>query len=249
MATFENLIREQFNSRVSFIDKGNGIVQLIAPFFYADGDVMNIYLQILENNLIRISDLGFTLMRLSYTYEINTAHREKLLLQTIQDNFGQYDEGLIYIDVRPQNLYAGVNRFSSIVAKVMNLDILQNTKTQNTFIHEFNQFCIEQLKDFSPIPNCRPLNDELEVDFYIENPHGKPLYLFGVKSKDKARETVINCLQFRQSLKFRSLIIHDDATKLSSYDQSQLMKVADKQFPDLDDFRKNAYDYIHEECA
>ena len=76
-------LQEGFNQRVRFINKRPNIWQLIIPVYYEDGDMIEIFLEIInkEAGLIRICDYGMTLMRLSYSYELNTANKEKIFQQ------------------------------------------------------------------------------------------------------------------------------------------------------------------------
>ena len=78
------ILREQFNSHVAVREKRPGVLQLVAPLFHEDGDMMDIFLDVPKNGApspqgrIRVSDHGLTLMRLSYTFEIDTHNKQKI---------------------------------------------------------------------------------------------------------------------------------------------------------------------------
>jgi hypothetical protein len=75
------ILREQFNSHVALREKRPGVLQVIAPLFHEDGDMMDIFLDMPKNGneaaKIRVTDHGLTLMRLSYTFDIDTPNKEK----------------------------------------------------------------------------------------------------------------------------------------------------------------------------
>jgi hypothetical protein len=69
MDALETLASE-FNGHISFRQKRPGTIQVLAPLFHEDGDMLDIFLDLPKppNSSIRISDHGLTLMRLSYIY-------------------------------------------------------------------------------------------------------------------------------------------------------------------------------------
>jgi len=86
------------------------------------------------------------------------------------------------------------------------------------------------------------------VDWQLE-PNGVPLYLFGVKDATKARLTTISCLEFqRANLRFKSVVVHEDFSKLGRKDVVRLTSASDKQFTNLDDFKQNAMQYFEREA-
>jgi hypothetical protein len=58
------------NINLSFREKRPGIYKILAPFFYEDGDMYDIFIQKQPSveGLLRISDFGLTLMKLLYTF-------------------------------------------------------------------------------------------------------------------------------------------------------------------------------------
>ena len=72
-----NKKRKSFN----IYERRPGQYQLIVPILHEDGDMIDIYLQKSPrgDGYVRICDFGMTLMRLSYSYEINTPSKKKLI--------------------------------------------------------------------------------------------------------------------------------------------------------------------------
>ena len=78
-----DVLKEQFNSRVDFKEKRPGIMQLIAPFYHEDGDMVDIFLTETPSGKIQVCDYGMTLMRLSYSYELDTPNKERIFTKVL----------------------------------------------------------------------------------------------------------------------------------------------------------------------
>lgn len=235
------MLRAQFNNYVSVKERRPGIFQLIAPLYHEDGDMVDIFLEA-RNGIIRVSDLGMTLMRLSYSYDIDTPNKERIFHRIISENHVGEESGSLYIDAKPDSLYPAVLQFSQAVAKVANMRLYKREVIQSLFYELLTEFVDEKLGSYNPRPKALPIaqRDDLEVDFAFEvKPH--PLFLFGVKDTDKARLVTISCLEFqRNRIPFTSFVVHEDFEGLAKKDRSRITSASDKQFISLDDFRENA---------
>jgi hypothetical protein len=56
------------------------------PFYHEDGDMIDLFIQPLEDGRFRICDFGMTLMRLSYTYELDTPAKERIFYRIVEAN-------------------------------------------------------------------------------------------------------------------------------------------------------------------
>ena len=75
-----NLLRDRAKTGFDIYERRPEKYQLIVPICHEDGDMVDIYLQDSPKgeNYIRICDFGMAVMRLSYTYEINTDSRQRI---------------------------------------------------------------------------------------------------------------------------------------------------------------------------
>ncbi len=246
------LLKEQFNQRIDFHEKRPGITQLIAPFYYEDGDMLDIfYEESPEKTKIRITDYGMSLMHLSYTYDLDTPNKERIFQNIISENGLKEQNGNIYIDVDPKHLYQMSLQFVQAIAKISSMRQFRREVVQSLFYEMLEEFIYDNLNKYNIVKNVQPLpdRDDLEVDFSLEAGK-KPIYLFGVKDVPKARLTTICCLEFQKArLPFRSFVIHQEFETLPKKDRSRLTSAADKQFIDLEDFKKNAEQFIEREIA
>ncbi|MGI5940352.1 MAG: DUF1828 domain-containing protein [Thermoleophilia bacterium] len=98
------LLRAQFNERVDFRPRQESVVQLIAPLYHEDGDMIDIFLEPspTPGASIRISDYGMTLMRLSYSFELNTPNKECIFNRILTENRISTEGGVLFADVDPE---------------------------------------------------------------------------------------------------------------------------------------------------
>lgn len=89
------VLREQLGKQTYLEELEPGVSRLYIPLFHEDGDMLSIYIDSQSNNQILIRDYGNTLMRVSYTFDINTEHKKKVLYDIIKSNNGSLDDGEI----------------------------------------------------------------------------------------------------------------------------------------------------------
>lgn len=247
------LLKVQFNNRIDFRPRQEGVVQLIAPLYHEDGDMIDIFIEPspTTTSMVRVSDYGMTLMRLSYSFELNTANKERLFQQILTENRVHSDRGVLFVDVSPDYLYPAILQFAQTVAKVSNMRLYRREVVQNLFYEMLAEFVEESLASFHPASNVLPIpdRDDLEVDFRFDiSP--RPVFLFGVKDTAKARLATISMLEFqKQRLPFKSLVVHEDFDSLPKKDRTRITSAADKQFVSLEDFRDNAVRVLQFEVA
>ncbi|MFQ5675684.1 MAG: DUF1828 domain-containing protein, partial [bacterium] len=248
-----DLLRPQFNNRIDFKEKRPGVTQLYAPLYHEDGDMIDIFLESKngDENNIRVCDHGMTLMRLSYSFDVDTPNKERIFNKILSENYVYEDNGNLYIDTKPENLYPAILQFAQTVAKVSNMRLYKRAVVQSLFYEILEEIIKEKLEQFYPVPRVFPLpdRDDLEVDYKFNiEPH--PVYLFGVKDTAKARLTTICCLEFqRVPLKFKGFVVHEEFDSLPKKDRNRITSATDKQFVSLDDFRTNAVQVLKREVA
>ena len=199
----------------------------------------------------RLTDAGLTLMRLSYSFDIDTPNKRKLFERILTENRVGFEAGEIFIDSPSEELGTNLLHLSQVIAKVASLQYLKRQTVSSLFYEQLGEFIQDQLAAFgpraaySPIPN-RP---ELEADWVFEKA-GRPIYLFGVKDSSKARLAAVSCLEFQRSnLAFRSIIVHEDFEGLRKKDQSIITNASDKQFASLPAFEENGRGFLEREAA
>ncbi|TSA24479.1 DUF1828 domain-containing protein [bacterium] len=252
MMNYLDMVKSEFNNKVNFVEKRPGIYQLMSPLFHKDGDMVDIFLTEIEKDKIRISDYGMTVMRLSYTYDLNTENKMKIFNQIIGENKILTDNGNLYIDTNIHALFSSIMHFSQVVAKVSNMSYFKREMIRSLFYEMLDEHIHEKFDSVYKVErNIFPLSarDDLEVDFSFDA--GKrPIYLFGVKDVTKARLVTISNLEFlRNDLIFKSFIAYEDINNINAKDRNRLLSASDKQFPNFEDFKENGENFLQREAT
>lgn len=248
-----DLLRAEFDRHVDFRERRPGILQVVAPLYHEDGDMVDVFLDLPkhEGEAIRISDHGMTLMRLSYSYEIDSATKRRILDRILAENGVSEDRGRFYLEATPEHLYPALLQFAQTVAKVSNMQMFKREVVQNLFYETLNDFVASKLSLYKPEPHYMPIpdRDDLDVDWRFPLP-SRDIYLYGVRDASKARLVGLECLEYQKlSIPFRSVIIHEDLENgLGKKDQRRITNIADKQFATLPDFLSVAEGYFAREA-
>jgi hypothetical protein len=247
-------LKRQFNEHVSLREKRPGVMQLYAPLYHEDGDMVDIFIEKAPDadDQIRVSDHGLTLMRLSYSFELDTDNKRRILNRILAENGVENDDGNLYLDVTPDRLNSGVLQFAQTVAKVCNLDVLRREIVSGLFFDMVNEFVNDELQQFHPRQNVCPIphRDDLEVDVAFDV-RPSPVYLFLVNNAARARLATISCLEFQRTptIRFKGCVLHEDFEALPNKDRTRITSAADKQFVSFDDFKRNALGYFEREMV
>lgn len=238
---------------VSLEEVEPNVLRVYAPFFHEDGDMISMYLDTTpEGQSFLLRDFGNTLMRVSYSFDLDTENKRKILSSIVRSNNGTLNDGELQLQASIDTLPEAILHFSQLVAKVSSIDLLQRQVVKSMFYDYLQDFISSNLSQYRISQNDTPTKDKLlTVDYKIEGiQDARPIYIFGVNENAKASKVVISCLNFqKQKIPFRSLIVHDDFESLSSFNRSQITNAADKQYTSFDDFQKDGVDYISRELA
>jgi len=251
--SYLDLLKEQFNHHILLREKRPGVLQLVAPLYHEDGDMMDIFLQPANGGeeRIRICDGGMTLMRLSYSFDLDTPNKERIFQRILAENRVNEENGNLFADTDPKSLYPAILQFAQAVSKVSNMQLYRREVIHSLFYELLQEFIEASLGKYRPRANSFPIpeRDDLEVDFEFEI-KPRPVYLFGVRDSAKARLAAISCLEFqRNKLPFKSFVVHEEFENLAAKDRRRITSAADKQFVSLDDFKSNAEQVFEREAV
>ena len=238
------LLNDTLAAGFDLYERRSGGYQLIAPILHEDGDMVEVYLQESPRGegYIRICDFGLTLMRLSYTFDINSPTRQRIFDSILMNNGVQIDQGNLYVDAPINLLYESILQFAGCVQKVCNMRYWSREIIHTAFYDDLEDYVTTELTRFSPVADQSPLPDYpiISVDWYLTH-NSQDLYVFGVKGNDKAKNVAIPLLEFQQAqLSFISFVVHEDMSDLGKKETLYLTKNADIKYPLLNDFREKA---------
>lgn len=220
----------------------NGKLALIeTPFFFSDGDPYQIYIKEMPGGIIRLTDMGHTMMHLSYENDIEKFRegtRGKLFDQIKAETLISEDNGEFYIDTPIANLGFNIFRLGQALTKINDLTFLNRARAESTFYEDLQ----EQLFKIVGEEKVRKdyFNENMDnakdypIDFRIEGKNS-PIYLFGIPNRDKARLTTITLERLlRVNADFDSLLIFSDQGSIPKQDLARLSNAGGEMIASLD---------------
>ena len=237
-------LKEKSRASFDFYERRQGIYQIIVPILHEDGDMVDIYLRDSPrgDGYVHICDFGMALMRLSYTYEINTDSRQRIFESILINNNVQNDAGNLYIDAPVNMLHESILQFAGCVQKICNMRYWSREIVRSAFYEDLEDCIKTDLTAFESQSDVYPLPDYpvISVDWRLRH-NNHDFYVFGVRGNDKAKTVAISLLEFQKAhLPFISLVVHEDIEDLGRRERLYITRNADTQYPVLQDFREKA---------
>lgn len=214
-------------------------IAVALPMAARDGDVMVAYLRPIAAGF-RVSDMGSTMMRLSYENDLGkllSGARAQLYETILKESGLSENDGEIYVDVPASGLTQGLFALGQGLTRVEDVGLWTKARVESTFYEDLNDILMSFLstdvvrKDY--IAPSLPDAESYPIDYYIQTP-GRPLYLFGVNSSNKARLATI-ILQHLQAhdANFESLVVCSSIDDLTRQDRNRLMNAANDIVPSI----------------
>ncbi len=226
---------------IKLIPKNKDLLLVENPFFFPDGDPYQIYITELPTGILRLSDMGHTMMHLSYENDIDKfkqGTRGELFEKIIAEMDINEDEGQIFIDSSPEDVANNIFRLGQALTKIYDLTFLNRAKVQATFYEDLK----EELYRHIPEEKIHPdfIYEEIEnagdypIDYFIEGKYD-PLFVFGIPNRDKARLTTIVLERLlRAKASFESILIFADQKEIPRADLSRLSNAGGEMIAALD---------------
>ncbi|OZI29982.1 hypothetical protein CAL29_18035 [Bordetella genomosp. 10] len=228
-------------AEVSLRETKEGYIVVSTPFTFPDGDGYTIYLRRTATGGWRLSDMGNTLMRLSYEQDIEKLRdgtRARVFEQIVAEMGIEDDNGDLFLEAPSTRLGEGVFRFGQALTRIHDIRFLNRIQVESTF---FDDLAEELERIVGPdalmtdyaAPDV-PDADRYRSDFAIRGESGRPLLIFGVPSSGRARlATIVIQYLIQHDFDFRSLIVYSDMTTIPKQDLARLTTVANDQIPSL----------------
>ncbi|MBF0553638.1 MAG: DUF1828 domain-containing protein [Nitrospirae bacterium] len=225
-------IRSQKNGKLLLVE---------TPFYFSDGDPYQIYIKEMPGGVLRLSDMGHTMMHLSYENDIDKFHkgtRGNILDQIKAETFIEEDNGEFFIETQAENLGFNIFRLGQALTKINDLTFLNRARAESTFYEDLHEQLIKIIPEekttkdyfYEAMDNAR----DYPIDYRIEGKHA-PLFLFGIPNRDKARLTTIIIERLlRMKAVFDSLLIFADQTSMPCADVARLSNVGGEMISSLD---------------
>ena len=108
----------------------DGSIMLDAPFQLPDGDIFPIQLMEAENGNIRLTDRGFTYMRISIYDDVDAleaGRRGELLQRVVKESRVEWDYGEVYLETAPEKLAEAAIVFGQALTRIWDLTYLSKS--------------------------------------------------------------------------------------------------------------------------
>ena len=229
-------------AEVKIKPKNGDLLSVVTPFFFPDGDPYQIYIREMPGGIIRLTDMGHTMMHLSYENDVDKFRegtRGKLFEQIKAETFIDEDNGEFYIDTQTSNLGFNIFRLGQALTKINDITFLNRARAESTFYEDLQEqlFKIvgeEKVKKDYYYEEMENAND-YPIDYRIEGKFGSPLFLFGIPNKDKARLTTIILERLlRSKADFDSILIFSDQGTIPKQDLARLSNAGGEMIASLD---------------
>ena len=238
----QKLLCERLCEEVHITKRPDGAVMLRTHFEFPDGDRFPIHISELGTGGVRLSDLGHTLMQISYDHDIDSflkGTRRQLLEQAMAETGLEWDGGVFHVDTPVGQLPEAIFRFGQAVTRIYDLTFLARSHVQSTFYDDLADLLLSLVdedkiqRDYLP---SNVLNPEAYcVDYRIDSKLDAPLFLYGVPNRDKARLTTIMLAHFhRCKLQFESILVFENQAEIPRLDLARLSDVGGEMISSLE---------------
>lgn len=248
IALLQNTLCQLLCAEVKIHRRSEKLLFVETPFTFSDGDPYQIYIKELPGGNLRLSDMGHTLLHLSYendTGKFREGTRGKIFDQIKSELSIDEENGEFYIDTQLSNLGSGIFQLGQALIKISDLTFLNRARAESTFYEDLRERLFKVVEPenvlvdyyYEQLENAR----DYPIDYRIEGIRS-PLFLFGVPNKDKARLTTIVLERLvRGNADFESLIVFLDQGSIPKPDLARLSNIGGEMIASLDaedDFKR-----------
>jgi len=241
-------LRKEICEAMSFIHSGADKIILDTPFTFPDGDAIKVVLKTGDHGLY-LTDEGHTFMHLSYDdIDVTKGKRKDLLNNILAMHYINNVSGELIVNLEGEQLGNAFFTFLQGLDKISDLAFTRKDRVKSLFMQDFADFLQELLGNhaiFDYIESDKDLNGRYKVDCCV--PARRPIFIFGVNSDDKCRDTTITLLKFENwGIKNTSIMIFEEETTLSSKAIPKLLDISSKSYSDLGVAKERMPEYLRE---
>ena len=228
-------------SEVKIRRKNPTLLSVDTPFYFPDGDPYQLFIREMPGGIIRLTDMGHTMMHLSYENDIEKFRdgtRGRLLEQIKAETCIDEKDGEFYIDTPINKLGFNVFKLGQAITKINDLTFLNRAKSESSFYEDLQELLYKIVGEdkvkrdyyYEGIENSR----DYPIDYCIDGKHSL-LFVFGIPNRDKARLTTIILERLlRAKADFDSLLIFADQGTVPKPDLARLSNAGGEMIASLD---------------
>ena len=226
------LLCEQWCDSADIVTDEAGVCVSL-PLVETDGDHVSLWLQARPGGW-KVTDLGTTMMRLSYTMDtalLGEGQRAQVMNSLIATEGVSLQDGELSTLTSEGDVGGALLRMGQAVLRLGDMKLWQRTRIATTFYEdleaELHRFAPDEMFEKNYLVPDLPDAQAYPVDFAFVDRVMKPLYLFGVATRDKARLVAITLMHLQASqATFDSLVVIQDLESLGRDDPTRLINAA-----------------------
>lgn len=235
----EKVFSAGFHRTISLAEKRPNLYQLKAPFFYPDGDMMEVFLRVLPDNSLVVEDLGMALMRLSYQFSLDSKNKQKIFREILNAYCVEEKDGNIFIKSDVEELFSKTMQLIQVINKVSDISFLKRETVKTMFYEYFENFLFQDLRKHQPIRDYYPSFDEKKKQypspFALLRKGRDPICLFPISSDEKCKDATITIQQYElHGFKPETIAVFENQEDIGRKPLAHLSNVVGKQFSTLE---------------
>ncbi|MGI6545561.1 MAG: DUF1828 domain-containing protein [Fastidiosipilaceae bacterium] len=120
---YEKTVKQQVERHYTLIEISPDTFQMVVPYFHDDGDMIEIYLRPtngLDENTI-ITDLGMTLMRLSFTEDIEELSIQEQIDSTVNSQRIDFNDDEFSLICDSSDIISVIGSFAQFISKIVSI--------------------------------------------------------------------------------------------------------------------------------
>lgn len=231
------ILSDGFKRDIFLVEKRPNLFQIFTPFSHPDGDMIDVFLSMETDGKFLIQDLGTTIMRLSYDFDIDSKNKRKVFNEIITNYQIKELKNNLYIESSENDLFPNVMQLIQVIIKVSDLNFLKRETVKSLFYEYFDKFIFDKFKDILPIKDWYPEfdNEKLYPSPYALVSKDKAICLFPIGSDEKCNETIITVQHYEShNFKPETIAVFENQEFISRKPLARLSNVVGKQFASLD---------------
>lgn len=245
----QKFISEGFYKNVVLKEKRPGLYQVFMPFYYPDGDMLEIFLKAdKDENSVIIQDMGLTLMRLSYNFNLDSKNKRKVFNEILDNYQIKEVSGNLQITAPVKSIFSYLMQFAQTIIKVSDLEFLKREIVRSLFYEYFDKFMIIDLSELKPIKDYYP---DFDTEKQYPTPYALPVHkkepicVYAIASDDKCNEvTIIGQHYELHGFKPETMAVFENQESIARKPLARLSNVIGKQFSSFQGNEDKIKEYI-----
>lgn len=232
-------IAEGFKRAVSLTIRRPDLYQLHVPYYYPDGDMIEIFLTPQSSDTVLIQDMGLTLMRLSYEFSMDSKNKQKIFHDILAQFTAEEKDGNVQIIAPVEQIFPYLMQFIQLITKVSDISYLKREVVKSLFYEYFDTFMHET---FDPVRKViKDYYPEFDREKQYPTPYAlvngnpqSPVCFFPIASDSKCNDAIITIQQYElKQFRPESIAVYENMEVLGRRPVARLSNVVGKQFSTL----------------